>query len=330
MAEKASEVSARAGLNSEPRASGAAWVAHRERGSARLLAGMILISLRIGRPAGRLVLYCIALYYFLFAPTERRHQIAYLRQVFGRKPTPAERFRQLFAFSTTLHDRLYVLHERYDLFDISTEGEELMLETLARGRGAFLLGAHLGSTDMIGAVGRRRPEGLRVALAMYEDNASRFNAMLRASGCARLPEIIPLGHIDAMLRIRDCLAEGTCVGLLADRTIGEGPAQLVNFLGRPALFPTSPMRAAAALRCPVIFMCSLYQGGNRYRVIFREIADFAHLTPERRDTAVREGIARYVALLEQYCREGPYNWFNFYDFWQGRHIADDAARESRG
>jgi predicted LPLAT superfamily acyltransferase len=28
---------------------------------------------------------------------------------------------------------------------------------------------------------------------------------------------------------------------------------------------------------------------------------------------------RYVAILEALCREAPYNWFNFYDFW-----ADDA------
>ena len=28
-------------------------------------------------------------------------------------------------------------------------------------------------------------------------------------------------------------------------------------------------------------------------------------------------VARYVALLEAYCRSDPYNWFNFYDFWHG-------------
>ena len=24
---------------------------------------------------------------------------------------------------------------------------------------------------------------------------------------------------------------------------------------------------------------------------------------------------RYVSTLEALCREAPYNWFNFYDFW---------------
>ena len=92
---------------------------------------------------------------------------------------------------------------------------------------------------------------------------------------ASAPEIIPLGHLEAMLRIRDCLNEGTFVGMLADRTFGESPAQVVSFLGAPALFPSGPMRAAAALRCQVIFITCLYRGGNRYHVVFRQLADFS-------------------------------------------------------
>ena len=39
------------------------------------------------------------------------------------------------------------------------------------------------------------------------------------------------------------------------------------------------------------------------------------------DPAVREQLIQialqdYVARLERLCREAPYNWFNFYDFWR--------------
>ena len=128
-----------------------------------------------------------------------------------------------------------------------------------------------------------------------------------------------------MLRIRDCLDEGTFVGMLADRTLGDAPAQSVSFLGQPALFPSGPMRAAAALRRPVIFMTGLYRGGNRYHVVFRQFADFSQPCRGGRDAAVREAIERYVALLEEYCRSDPYNWFNFYDFWHGAQSAGTAA-----
>src|SRR5438067_4669233 len=107
------------------------------------------------------------------------------------------------------------MRARYELFDISIDGGPLMEETFARGRGAFLVGAHLGSFELMSAVGRRRP-GLSVAMAMYEHNASRIATLLRAAspGCA--PEIIALGRLEAMLRINDCRVKGKYVGILDD------------------------------------------------------------------------------------------------------------------
>jgi len=270
------------------------------------------------------ILHVIAAYFFAFAPRARRSAREYLRRVLGREPSALDRYRQVFAFASTILDRLYLVRERYGLFEISTEGEELMQELVARGSGAFLLGSHLGSFEIMSAVGRRRP-GLRVAMAMYEHHASRVAAFFKAANPASAPEIIALGHLEAMLRLRDCLDEGKFVGMLADRTIADAPAQIVNFLGRAALFPSGPMRAAAALRRPVIFMTGLYRGGNHYHVVFRQIADFSQPAAAGREAAVRDAIAHYVALLEAYCRSDPYNWFNFYDFWHGAAALPEAA-----
>jgi predicted LPLAT superfamily acyltransferase len=298
------------------RASASQWVGEPERGSAAVARIMTFLALRLGRKAGLLMLWPTAAYFSLFAPTARRHSREYLRRALGRAPTRADFFRHVYAFAATLLDRLYLVHGRIGLFSVTIEGEELMQAAAARGDGALLLGAHLGSFAMMSMVGRRRP-GLRVAMAMYEHNASRIAAIYRDAEPDDAPQIIPLGHLDAMLRIRDALDAGGFVGMLADRTIGEAPAQVVGFLGAPALFPSGPMRAAAALRRRVMFMTGLYRGGNHYHVVFHEIADFSRPAPHGRQAAVREAIARYVTLLEQYCRSDPYNWFNFYDFWHG-------------
>ena len=312
-----------------PRASAAPWAARPERGSARLLAIMIWLSLRLGRPLARTLLYGITAYFFTFAPTARHHSREYLRRALGREPTAGDAFRQIFAFASTILDRLYLVRGRFGLFDVSVEGEELMRGILASGKGAFLLGSHLGSFEMMSAIGRHQP-GLRVAMAMYAHNASRVAALLASGDAANAPEIIPLGRVEAMLRIRDCLDQGKFVGMLADRSLEEAPAQVVSFFGRPALFPSGPMRAAAALRRPVIFMTGLYRGGNRYHVVFRQLADFSQPAPAGRETAVRIAIERYVALLEELCRSDPYNWFNFYDFWHGAPAARAGAVRGAG
>jgi predicted LPLAT superfamily acyltransferase len=299
-----------------PRATSGEWVNSPERGSLALLRLMTFLSLRLGRPVGRCLLFLIALYFFLFAPTARGHSRQYLQRALGRPPTAMDRFRQVFTFAATILDRLYLVNERYDLFDISIEGEALMYENVRSGSGAFLMGAHLGSFEIMSALGRRQ-SGLRVAMAMYEENARKVSAMFKALNPANKPEIIALGHIEAMLRIRERLDDGVFVGMLGDRTIGEQPGLVVNFLGHPALLPVGPMRAAAVLRRPVFFMVGLYKGGNRYQVVFEPLADFTATRSEEREEQIAAAIRRYVALLEKYCRSDPYNWFNFFDFWHG-------------
>jgi len=281
-----------------------------------LLRIMTFLSLRLGRRGSRPFLHIITAYFFAFAPTARRHDRAYLRKVLGREPTAADRYRHVLAFATTIHDRVYLLQERFDLFDITIEGEEVVQQALDAGQGAFLMGSHVGSFEIIRAIGRRQP-GLRVAMAMYEDNARQINAMLAAINPKAAADIVALGHIDAMLKIQEYLDRGTFVGVLGDRTLGNEASRSLEFLGKPARFPVGAMRAAAIMRRQVIFMIGVYRGGNRYHITFARLADFSSVETRAREAAVQAALERYAALLEQHVRAEPYNWFNFFDFWRG-------------
>jgi predicted LPLAT superfamily acyltransferase len=298
----------------EPR-SRADWATSPERGSLTLLRMMTFVSLRLGRPVGRFILFFIAAYFFLFAPSARVHSLDYLRRALRRPPTARDRFRQVHAFASIILDRLYLVNERYDLFNVSVEGEGLMAEQLSCGRGALVMGAHFGSFEILSAIGRRR-RGMRLAMAMYEANARKVSGMMKALNPKNRAEIIALGKLDAMLRIREWLEGGGFVGFLADRRLGTEPGVVVEFLGRPALFPLGPMRAAALLRRRVFFMVGIYRGANRYHALFEPLADFSETGPAEREAAVEAAIHRYASLLEKHCCNDPYNWFNFFDFWQ--------------
>jgi predicted LPLAT superfamily acyltransferase len=303
------------------------WVRTQERGSIAVLRFLAFLSLRLGRTLSRAVLYCCVCYFFLFARRSISPSRRYLRLALGRPPTAADRFRQMLYFGTCVHDRIYFLRDQYARFEITMQGEALVRDQLASGDGAFLIGAHLGSFELMRCVGERQP-GVRVAMAMYEANARKANAVLSAVTVSAKPDIISLGQVDAMLRIRERLDEGVFVGVLADRTFGEGMTQPVSLLGEPALLPTGPMRVAAILRRRVIFMVGLYRGCNRYHVVFAPVADFSQVPAGARDEAVSEAIDRYAALVEQCCRSDPYNWFNFFDVWQGGNADASAGADS--
>jgi predicted LPLAT superfamily acyltransferase len=161
-------------------------------------------------------------------------------------------------------------------------------------------------------------------MAMYERNAIKLNAIFAAINPGISAETIGLGRIDAMLKIAQRLEGGCFVGVLGDRTLGHEPMQAVTLLGERAYLPTGPMRAAAIIGCPVFFMVGLYRGANRYHVVFEPLADFTNIPAGARAAAVRDAIDRYAALLDRYCRSDPYNWFNFFDFWQPH--AEERAR----
>ena len=160
------------------RAEGADWKQRPERSNMFWLRVMTWISLRLGRSASRVVLYGIAAYFLAFGPTARGMSRRYLQRVLGLQTPSAVGWKPLFqhflSFASVIHDRVYLINDRFDLFDIRVHNRALIDRLLAEGRGAFLIGAHLGSFEVLRAVGQQA--GLRVAMAMYEENARKINA----------------------------------------------------------------------------------------------------------------------------------------------------------
>ena len=294
----------------------AAWRQRPERSNMLMLRVMTWISLRLGRPAGRCVLYGIAAYFLLANAAARRASRDYLRRV-EEVPQVGWRhvFRHFLSFASCIHDRVYLINDKFPLFDIQIHQEHLISDLTADQKGVFLMGAHVGSFEVLRAIGRRRP-GLRVTMVMFEENARKINAALSAINPAAQQDIVALGHADSMLKVHELIESGCVVGMLADRCLNRDSTRPVPFLGESAEFPVGPFRMAAILRRPVLFMVGLYGGGNRYDIHFEMLADFSSIPAGGREATVQAAMARYAALLETHCRAAPYNWFNFFDFWQ--------------
>src|SRR5664279_2423591 len=310
-------------MKSDSGAAATGWAGQRERSNLPVLRFMRWCALAAGRRASRLLLHPAVLYFLLTSADLRRHSRRYLDRALGRHATSSDLYRHVFAFAATVLDRVYLLQERFDEFDVGVRGVEPVLEQLGQGIGVLACGAHVGSFEALRMIGHDK--GLRVAMIMYEDNARLLNDTLAAIAPRAELRTIALGRVDAMLAIRQWLDEGGVAGLLADRSL-PGNAQrskavALDFLGAPALFPDGPFRLAAMLRRKVVFMAGLYRGGRDYDLRFVELADFSTLrgagaaAAADRDAAILAAMQRYVATLEALCREAPHNWFNFYDFW---------------
>ena len=299
----------------------APWVRQGERGNALVLKLMAAIAVACGRRVARWLLPPIALYFVLFSPQARRQSRRYLARVLGRRPGFADGYRHVHTFANLVLDRVYFARGEVGEFELDVRGLEHLDDALAAGRGAVLLGAHVGSFAALHALGGARA-GPRVAMVMYPDNARMIQATLRDIAPRAHLDIIALGRPGSMLAVRDWLAGGGLVGMLADRQLDE-PTQRdhtvrLPFLGVPASFGEGPLRMAQLLRQRVYFMAGVYQGGRRYEVSFEPLADFTQPVADAaaRADALRAALQAYVQRLEALCRHAPYNWFNFHDFWQ--------------
>ena len=291
------------------------WQRTPERGTLFLYRLMSWISLHLGRTIGRIILYFIVAYFFLFASDSRVGSRVYLNRILPKPARWLDIYKHFFCFASTIHDRIYFINNRFNWFKIDVYGKDLILEALSTKTGLFLIGGHVGSFEAIRALGREHLD-LKIVMAMYEENARKLMRSLNAINPAAQENIISLGRIDSILKLNQYLDDGALVGMLADRTLKDGATRPIKLLGSEANLPTGPFRIVAALGRPALFMVGLYTGKNQYEIHFEKLADFSKLEPKQKQQAIEQAMVRYAELLEKYCRRSPYNWFNFFDVWK--------------
>ena len=291
------------------------WLRRKERGSALLIRWLVQLSLFLGRTKVRHLLPIICVYFLLFSRAAGRASRQYLQRVLGRRPSWRDVFRHYHCFASCVLDRVFLLQKNTDLFDIEIFGEAVVTDLLAQGSGCILVGAHIGSFEVLRAISHAQPN-LNVRMLMFEENAQKVTAILQTVAPEVVTQTIRLGRPDSFLAVQRALAKGDFVGILADRSLNDERQVTVPYLGAAAAFSVNPFRLMSILRKPVVLMVGLYRGGNRYEIHFERFLDMAALPLTRPTPTDLENIVRrYVARLEHYSRIAPYNWFNFYNFW---------------
>ncbi len=289
------------------------WLEQPERGSRIAIRLAVWLTLALGRPVARLLLYPICAYFLVFSRRARRASAGYLRRVLGKPPRARDVFRHYHAFAATIQDRVYLLAGGHAGLAVGVSVPAPTLELVRRG-GCILLGSHLGSFELL----RARAAADRVPplnVLMYRDNAEKLNSVLRGLDRGLESRIIALGGGESLLRVHECLERGEIVGMLGDRAWRNERTCSCEFLGAPAKFPLGPLLAAGLVGAPVVLFFGLYLGGGRYELRLEPFADAIVLDPHDREASVRPWVERYARRLEHHCRLAPYNWFNFYDFW---------------
>ncbi|HTO52964.1 MAG TPA: hypothetical protein VMR50_06210 [Myxococcota bacterium] len=301
------------------------WAGKSERGNRGWLRFAIWLYRNGGRVSVALILLPITAYFLVMDKVSRRASRDWLatawatpqgRAALGRRPGLFRTFRHMYRFSLNVLDRMILWAGGAELFQIEHTGGERLLELASQGRGAILLGAHLGSFDMLRLISSQY--GLRVNVLMFTQHAERVNDFFESLGGASKLRVISVdpGSVRSAFEIKACLERGEFVGILADRVHAGGRERPVatQFAGRRAAFPLSPFLLGSVLGAPVFLSLCLSRGRYRYFAVTEPLFDGGKVPREQREKLALELLNAWVGRFEHYCLEEPMQWFNFYDF----------------
>ncbi len=298
------------------------WQSYQERSNPLALKSIRWIALHMGRPVARILLFPITFYFLLFAPAQRRASLLYLARVLDRKPGVLDVARHIHCFASTILDRVYLMTGQFDKLNISFPHENMPLKYSRKGIGCILLGSHIGSFEVLRSYAIRKCP-LPIKILMYEGQNPMIVQILNALNPSLSDMIIPIGAPDSLLQVRDAIEAGSAVGMLGDRIMDADNEKTVQctLLGGRITLPAAPILVAASLNVPVIVFFGIYMGGNRYHLHFELLGEKIELSRKNRQQDIQMWMQKYADLLEKHIRSAPYNWFNFFDYWQEEDVA---------
>jgi len=292
---------------------GGDWTQDTGRGSRTLMHVMVRMALTAPATVSWLILHGITAYYLLCAPVQRRCSRAYLQRVLKHRPRWRDQYRHLWTFACSLFDRVQLLAGSPHVFDVrihyvDDETPELLDYP------CLLLGAHVGNFELLRWLSKYHPL-LAVRPLMYREQGQAVDEVLRQLNPEVFERIIEIGRVDSLLAAREALDQGESLALLGDRCPPQGRTCDAALLGDPIQLPEGPFRLARTLNVPVILCFGLRRGWRRYDVYLECFDADPQATSAQGNHPLGATAQAFADRLAHYCHDAPYNWFNFYDFW---------------
>ena len=211
-------------------------------------------------------------------------------------------YRSFYHFGKAIIDRFAAYAGQR--FEVVVENRELYYGRVESKEGFVMLFSHVGNTEMAGYF-LTTPDKPMHILAFGGESpvvmANRAKMLERNNIDLIIVQPDDMSHI---YRIGEVLQRGDVLAMAADRRM-DGATVACTFMGAEAQLPVGAFRICRAVKQPVLLVFVIKQDARTYRVLCKQL-------PPDKDLAVC-----FAREVEQMALAYPYEWFNFYNFWEG-------------
>ena len=185
------------------------------------------------------------------------------------------------------------------------EGEQLIEDALALGRGLVFLTPHLGSFEITAQAYAQRYGARKPITVMFRPARHRLLRELQQSARARPALSAVPASIAGVRQMMRALRRGEAIGLLPDQVPPKGQGVWADFFGRPAYTMTLAARLALQSGAPVLLAwCERLPQGRGFHL---RLSRLAEPLPRHGDQAQAVIINRAMEALIRQCPQ-QYLW----------------------
>lgn len=267
---------------------------------------------KLGIRAAYSVLVFVAFYYFIASPASFKAMYAYFkhRQQFSSFKAVWAIYKNYFVFGQTILDRVAIGAGLRNEFTFDFDGIDILKQLLSEKKGGILISAHIGNFEIAEKFFSEIDLESQIHIVTIDQEHSVIKEYLASQNNDKpnVQFIYIKEDLSHIFEINDALSKNHLICFTGDRYVPQTKTMTGELLGKGALFPAGTFHIASRLKAPIAFVYVMKESNLHYHLYTRR-------APEIKYRDAQAVLNAYTESITQMLKRYPYQWFNYYDFW---------------
>lgn len=272
----------------------------------------IFLIQKLGIRSAYFVLYFVAFYFLFFSKKGTIASFYYFNKRLGHSKVRSffKVYKSYYRFGQTIIDKFAIASGLKEKFTYNFDGENSLKQILKEKKGGILISAHVGNFEIAEYFFSRVDEfSTQINLVTTDNEHQAIKGYLESVSLkSSMKFIIIKEDMTHIFEINNALSNNELICFTGDRYFEGNKYLTESLLGKEANFPAGAFLLGSRLKVPVIFLYIMKETSKHYH-FFAEEAVF-----KNRDA--QDLLIKYTESIERILKRYPYQWFNYFDFWE--------------